>query len=543
MTPPPCGLQSALVWRLRLRVQRFVFTPACTLRSTKVSCLSRPWLGSFGLGPCGVRVAHDGGQLRSTGTGRQARAPAADRLASTLDSAPDSLAPGPACAQLFRSMRGAARPRTHTSCAWAACAEAAGRPRSRSPTPCYCPVSLDEAEVIEAPFSRSKTALMFRLLLLGTAGLLGLLVLLLGSALHAAPPRLPPHDDGRRLAEVVHRTPQAQGLSAAAAQPPAAAAVPEAVPVAAPEAVPVAAAADGLDPAPTPAAAAAAAAAVPLATVAATTSLAAAPAAVGAPAASLAATVPVADGLALVAGAPPTAATVLVPVADGLLAPAPMAAPAAVVQPAVQPGVHPTLAGAQEPVLVVPPQEPALVVPSLDMPAAKRDAVAELTAGLAPSPASSSSLPMGSYAQSCEACVFDNPVLRCARCESGARGCRNGDFSSCGGGDEVRVDLTGCSGGIVENDHGRLVCAHASSSAAASSGLGIPASASGGGGGHTMGSDLTFSQNFQDTWVVRLAAANGWVGKPGYFLDLGAFNGIYCSNSKLLEDILGWDGA
>jgi hypothetical protein len=58
-----------------------------------------------------------------------------------------------------------------------------------------------------------------------------------------------------------------------------------------------------------------------------------------------------------------------------------------------------------------------------------------------------------------------------------------------------------------------------------------------------MGSDLTYSQNFQDTWVVRLAAANGWVGKPGYFLDLGAFNGVYCSNSKLLEDILGWDGA
>jgi hypothetical protein len=57
-----------------------------------------------------------------------------------------------------------------------------------------------------------------------------------------------------------------------------------------------------------------------------------------------------------------------------------------------------------------------------------------------------------------------------------------------------------------------------------------------------MGSDLTYSQNFQDTWVVRLAAANGWVGKPGYFLDLGAFNGVYCSNSKLLEDILGWDG-
>ena len=57
-----------------------------------------------------------------------------------------------------------------------------------------------------------------------------------------------------------------------------------------------------------------------------------------------------------------------------------------------------------------------------------------------------------------------------------------------------------------------------------------------------MGSDLTYSQNYQDTWVVRLAASNGWVGQ-GYFLDLGAFNGVYCSNSKLLEDILGWDGA
>jgi hypothetical protein len=180
------------------------------------------------------------------------------------------------------------------------------------------------------------------------------------------------------------------------------------------------------------------------------------------------------------------------------------------------------------------------------MPAAKRAAVAQLTEGLVSEPATPAvqpgtpaSLPMGTYAQSCQECVFDNPVLRCARCEDGSRGCRNGDFSSCAGGArEVQVDLTGCSGGVVENDHGRLVC---SKSSAASRGLGAPVGD--GGGGHRMGSDLTYSQNFQDTWVVRLAAANGWVGKPGYFLDLGAFNGVYCSNSKLLEDILGWDGA
>ena len=206
--------------------------------------------------------------------------------------------------------------------------------------------------------------------------------------------------------------------------------------------------------------------------------------------------------------------------------------------------------GLIRPVLAPMPAQPLAVgqvgqALSQHMPASNRAAVTQLSAGPAAvpvvpagQPASVYSLPMGSYTQSCQACVFNHPVLNCARCEDGQRGCRNGDFSGCAGGArEVQIDLTGCSGGVVENDHGRLKC---SSSTAASRGLGASV---GGDGGHRMGSDLTYSQNFQDTWVVRLAALNGWVGQPGFFLDLGAFNGVYCSNSKLLEDILGWDGA
>ena len=93
----------------------------------------------------------------------------------------------------------------------------------------------------------------------------------------------------------------------------------------------------------------------------------------------------------------------------------------------------------------------------------------------------------------------------------------------------------GCRGGElwvdVHNDHGQLACSATS-----------PTQAAGPQSGHIMGADLTYSQNYQDTWVVRFAAANGWMGQPGYFLDLGAFNGVYCSNTKLLEEILGWDG-
>ena len=55
------------------------------------------------------------------------------------------------------------------------------------------------------------------------------------------------------------------------------------------------------------------------------------------------------------------------------------------------------------------------------------------------------------------------------------------------------------------------------------------------------GSEGTYAQNFQDWWVRKLAEANGW-GKEGTFLDLGAHSGLWCSNTKLLEEKLGWRG-
>lgn len=55
------------------------------------------------------------------------------------------------------------------------------------------------------------------------------------------------------------------------------------------------------------------------------------------------------------------------------------------------------------------------------------------------------------------------------------------------------------------------------------------------------GSEGTYAQNFQDWWVRQLAEANGW-GKDGTFLDLGAHSGLWCSNTKLLEEKLGWRG-
>jgi len=61
---------------------------------------------------------------------------------------------------------------------------------------------------------------------------------------------------------------------------------------------------------------------------------------------------------------------------------------------------------------------------------------------------------------------------------------------------------------------------------------------------YTPGSDGTYSQNYQDLWVVALAKANGWdsPGAGGFFLDVGAFNGIWCSNTVLLEEVLDWNG-
>merc|ERR1719321_1298281 len=61
----------------------------------------------------------------------------------------------------------------------------------------------------------------------------------------------------------------------------------------------------------------------------------------------------------------------------------------------------------------------------------------------------------------------------------------------------------------------------------------------------TPGQDGTYAQNYQDTWVLALAKYNHWPGwgsnssGQGFFLDLGAFNGFYCSNTALLETKLG----
>jgi len=56
------------------------------------------------------------------------------------------------------------------------------------------------------------------------------------------------------------------------------------------------------------------------------------------------------------------------------------------------------------------------------------------------------------------------------------------------------------------------------------------------------GSDGTYAQNYQDVWMVSLAQHNGWDKHPGFFLDLGAFKGLACSNTAKLERELGWDG-
>lgn len=52
-------------------------------------------------------------------------------------------------------------------------------------------------------------------------------------------------------------------------------------------------------------------------------------------------------------------------------------------------------------------------------------------------------------------------------------------------------------------------------------------------------SPSSYSQNQQDIWVLQLAFLQNWT--TGFFLDIGAFNGKFCSNSYLLEK-LGWNG-
>ena len=56
------------------------------------------------------------------------------------------------------------------------------------------------------------------------------------------------------------------------------------------------------------------------------------------------------------------------------------------------------------------------------------------------------------------------------------------------------------------------------------------------------GKDGTFSQNYQDEWMVRVARRNGWLDSGGFFLDLGAYDGLKCSNSALLEKNHDWKG-
>ena len=63
---------------------------------------------------------------------------------------------------------------------------------------------------------------------------------------------------------------------------------------------------------------------------------------------------------------------------------------------------------------------------------------------------------------------------------------------------------------------------------------------------HKPGSDGTYAQNYQDTWFLRLAHYNGWdtPETKGFFLDLGAYHGVWCSNTKLIETKLPhWNGA
>lgn len=63
---------------------------------------------------------------------------------------------------------------------------------------------------------------------------------------------------------------------------------------------------------------------------------------------------------------------------------------------------------------------------------------------------------------------------------------------------------------------------------------------------HIPGEDGTYAQNYQDTWLVEVARRNKWPLTPeqgrGFFLDLGAYHGTWCSNSALLEKKFGWQG-
>lgn len=64
---------------------------------------------------------------------------------------------------------------------------------------------------------------------------------------------------------------------------------------------------------------------------------------------------------------------------------------------------------------------------------------------------------------------------------------------------------------------------------------------------YTPGRDGTYAQNYQDTWIVKLTKANAnfdtSTSNQLFFLDIGAYHGLWCSNSYLLEKQYKWEGA
>ena len=59
------------------------------------------------------------------------------------------------------------------------------------------------------------------------------------------------------------------------------------------------------------------------------------------------------------------------------------------------------------------------------------------------------------------------------------------------------------------------------------------------------GEDGTYAQNYQDIWLEQLASANGWLepqAAKGFYLDLGAFKPLECSNSAKFDIEFGWRG-
>lgn len=57
------------------------------------------------------------------------------------------------------------------------------------------------------------------------------------------------------------------------------------------------------------------------------------------------------------------------------------------------------------------------------------------------------------------------------------------------------------------------------------------------------GEDGTYAQNYQDVWFEALAHENGWLSNDkGFYLDLGAFKPLECSNTAKLDLKYAWHG-